>query len=137
MNIVFQTPEGIAVTELGEATDSREHARFLMTLQGFEGWLPVAYDRPAEFFPNRDFQGAWVWDGSALSVDIPKAREITADRLRAERIPALEALDLEYMRTLEKGGDTMAVVQKKQALRDFPEKVKFCSTLEELIALHI
>lgn len=137
MNIVFQTPNGIAVTELGEATNSREHARFLMTLGGFEGWLPIAFDRPAEFFPDKDFQAAWVWDGEALSIDLPKAREVTADRLRFERIPALEALDLEYMRTLETGGDTVAVVQKKQALRDFPDKVKFCSTLEELIALHV
>jgi len=33
-----------------------------------------------------------------IKINMPKAREITRDQLRAERKPLLEQLDVEYMR---------------------------------------
>ena len=35
-----------------------------------------------------------------ISIDFPKAQEITKDRLRAERIPLLQALDVAQLRNL-------------------------------------
>lgn len=69
-----------------------------------------------------------------IQVNIDKAKEITKDKLRAERTPLLEELDVQYMRALEAGQDTSAIVAKKQELRDAPTMVDSMSTVEELKA---
>lgn len=69
-----------------------------------------------------------------IQVNIDKAKEITKDKLRAERTPLLEQLDVQYMRALEAGQDTSAIVAKKQELRDAPTMVDSMSTVEELKA---
>lgn len=67
-----------------------------------------------------------------IQVNINKAKEITKDKLRAERAPLLEELDVQYMRAMEDGQDTSAIVAKKQELRDAPTVVDSMSTVEEL-----
>lgn len=67
---------------------------------------------------DRTFRGAWQFSGDAVEIDMAKARDIHRDRLRAERAPRLGALDVDYMKALEQGGDTTSVVAEKQALRD-------------------
>jgi hypothetical protein len=67
-----------------------------------------------------------------IQVNIDKAKEITKDKLRAERAPLLEELDVQYMRAMEDGQDTSAIVAKKQELRDAPTIVDSMSTVEEL-----
>jgi len=69
-----------------------------------------------------------------IQVNIDKAKEITKDKLRAERAPLLEQLDVQYMRALEAGQDTSAIVAKKQELRDAPVTVDSMTTVEELKA---
>jgi len=72
-----------------------------------------------------------------IQVNINKAKEITKDKLRAERTPLLEELDVQYMRALEAGQDTSAIVTKKQELRDITNQVDLVSTVEELKAITI
>ncbi len=67
-----------------------------------------------------------------IQVNINKAKEITKDRLRAEREPLLEAQDVLYMRAQEANEDTTAIVAEKQRLRDITNQVDSMTTVEEL-----
>ena len=67
-----------------------------------------------------------------IIVDINKAKDITKDRLRAERKPLLEAQDVAFQRALESGADTSAIVAEKQRLRDITNQVDIMTTVEEL-----
>ena len=73
----------------------------------------------------------------AIIIDINKAKDITKDRLRAERKPLLEAQDVAFQRALESGADTSAIVAEKQRLRDITKLVDNVNTVEELKALEI
>jgi len=68
----------------------------------------------------------------AIIIDINKAKDITKDRLRAERKPLLEAQDVAFQRALESNADTSAIVAEKQRLRDITSQVDTATTLEEL-----
>jgi len=69
-----------------------------------------------------------------ITVNIDKAKDITKDRLRQERKPKLEALDIQYMQAQEAGTDTTDIVSKKQQLRDAPAQVDVMTTVDELKA---
>jgi hypothetical protein len=69
-----------------------------------------------------------------ITVNINKAKDITKDRLRAERKPLLEAQDVAFQRALEEGADTTAIVAEKQRLRDITNQVDSMTTVEELKA---
>jgi hypothetical protein len=73
----------------------------------------------------------------AIIVDINKAKDITKDRLRAERKPLLEAQDVAFQRALESNADTSAIVAEKQRLRDITTLVDTANTVEELKALEV
>ena len=68
----------------------------------------------------------------AININITKAKDITKDRLRAERKPLLEALDVEFIKAQEQGADTSAVIAEKQRLRDITNQVDTMTTVEEL-----
>jgi hypothetical protein len=70
-----------------------------------------------------------------ITVSIPKAKDITKDRLRADRKPLLEAQDVLFMQAQETGTDTTAIVAEKQRLRDITNGVDACTTTDELKAL--
>ena len=70
-----------------------------------------------------------------IVIDIDKAKAITKDRLRAERVPLLAAQDVAFQRALESGSDTAAIVAEKQRLRDITNLVDTCTTTDELRAL--
>ena len=67
---------------------------------------------------DRTFRGAWQFNGVAVEVDMTAAKEIHKENLRRDRAPRLAALDVDYMKALETGGDAAAVAAQKQALRD-------------------
>ena len=67
---------------------------------------------------NRDFRGAWVLNGSVISEDMDKAKEIFKDKIREVRAPLLDAKDVELMKALEAGTSTTAIAADKNALRD-------------------
>ena len=71
----------------------------------------------------------------AIQVNITKAKEITKDKLRAERKPLLEKLDVDFIKAQETGADTSAIVAEKQRLRDITNQVDNLNTVEELKAV--
>ena len=73
----------------------------------------------------------------AIIVDINKAKNITKDRLRAEREPLLLAQDVLFQRALESNADTSAIVAEKQRLRDITKLVNDADTVEDLKALEV
>jgi len=73
----------------------------------------------------------------AIIVDINKAKDITKDRLRAERKPLLLAQDVAFQRALESNSDTSAIVAEKQRLRDITTLVNSVNTTEELKLLRV
>ena len=68
----------------------------------------------------------------AIQVNINKAKDITKDKLRAERKPLLEKLDVDFIKAQEVGADTTAIVAEKQRLRDITKQVDSMTTVEEL-----
>jgi hypothetical protein len=86
---------------------------------------------------DRAFRSAWEFSGDAVEVDMTAAVEIQKEKLRQERKPMLEALDVEFMLVLETGGDTVAVAAKKKALRDVTGDARLAAatTPDELKAL--
>ena len=72
-----------------------------------------------------------------ILINLDKAKDITKDRLRAERKPLLEAQDVLFQRALESGADTSAIVAEKQRLRDITTLVDTANTVEELKALEV
>jgi len=71
---------------------------------------------------DRHFRGAWSLDGTVISEDMTKAKEIFKDKIREVRTPLLAAEDVVYMKALEADdADAKAAsVTKKAALRDAP-----------------
>ena len=71
----------------------------------------------------------------AIVVNINKAKDITKNRLRQERQPKLEALDVAFQRAMESGADITDIANKKQLLRDAPAQVDSLTTVEQLKAV--
>lgn len=67
-----------------------------------------------------------------ITVNIDKAKDITKNRLRAERKPLLEEQDILFMQAQEQGADTSAIVAEKQRLRDITKQVDSMTTVEQL-----
>ena len=72
-----------------------------------------------------------------ITVNLTKAKDITKDRLRADRKPLLEAQDILFMRAQESESDTSAIIIEKQRLRDVTNQVDSCTTTDELKALTV
>lgn len=84
---------------------------------------------------DNDFYDAWEMDDSFVTVNLAKAKEITKNRLRAERAPLLAAQDVLFQRALESGADTSAIVAEKNRLRDITKLADSATTLDELRAI--
>lgn len=130
MRIVYHTEAGgVAVIIPAESIE----AAMKDIPEGTSYKIMDVSDIPAE----RDFRGAWELNGETVSVNIDKAKAITKDRLRAERAPLLQAQDVLYMKALEQGQDTVAIVAEKQRLRDITNLADACTTTAELRALSV
>ena len=74
-----------------------------------------------------------VDDQKRLYVSLDKARKYTKDRLRQERKPLLEALDVEFQRRLETNlKPDQAIIAEKKRLRDITLLPDTCRCVEEL-----
>ncbi len=74
---------------------------------------------PAE----RTFRDAWEATGAdtgVIGINMDKAKELWREKIRQARAPEFEQLDAAFMKALETGADTAAIVAAKQALRDAP-----------------
>ena len=67
-----------------------------------------------------------------IKIDMTKARDITKDRLRAERTPLLQALDVEVMKNITDATKLAEIEAEKQRLRDITKVVDTLETVEEL-----
>ena len=72
-----------------------------------------------------------------ITISIPKAKDITKDRLRVDRKPLLEAQDILFMQAQESGADTTAIVAEKKRLRDITKDADSCTTTDQLKALSV
>jgi hypothetical protein len=72
-----------------------------------------------------------------ITINFDKAKQITKDRLRAERSPLLQEQDVAFQRALESGADTAAIVAEKQRLRDITKLADEASTLDELKQIEV
>lgn len=73
----------------------------------------------ADLPTDRTFRDAWTLQGEAVTVDMPKARQVHRQRLRAMRAPRMAALDVDFMRALETADAARQaeIGAAKQALR--------------------
>ncbi len=87
--------------------------------------------------PNEDddFFDAWEQTNGVVSVNIEKAREITKNRLRAQRAPLLAEQDIAFQRAIENNADTKKIVAEKTRLRDITKKADAMNSTQELRAL--
>jgi hypothetical protein len=72
-----------------------------------------------------------------ISINLTKAKDITKDRLRADRKPLLEAQDILFMQAQESGADTTVIVAEKVRLRDITKDADTCTTTDQLKALTV
>jgi hypothetical protein len=86
---------------------------------------------------DNDFFNAWEQTNGVVTVNLNKAKNLTKDRLRAERTPLLAAQDVLFQRALENGSDTTAIVAEKQRLRDITDLADTCTTTVQLRALKV
>lgn len=99
-----------------EPTDEHLRRDFAKHLLDVVSYRPIADTD----LPTRDYRNAWCDDGTRITHDMAKARDICRERLRALRAPLLAELDVEYQRADERE-DAAAkrdVATRKQRLRD-------------------
>jgi hypothetical protein len=72
-----------------------------------------------------------------ITINLNKAKNITKDRLRSERNPLLQKLDVDFQKALETGADTSAIVSEKQRLRDITKLVDEAQTLDDVKAIQV
>lgn len=119
INIVMPAPDcGFTVEEIAQMRVPPDTAYKIM--ENTE--LPTDYE----------FRKAWEWHGAEVTTNIDKAKEITKARLREEREPLLQKLDVEMTRNWGNLQKLAEIDSKRQLLRDAPEIVDTMTTLDEL-----
>jgi len=86
---------------------------------------------------DNDFFDAWELNGSTVTVNLSKAKEITKERLRVQRTPLLAAQDVLFQRALETSADTTAIVAEKNRLRDITDQVDSATTTAQLRGMKV
>jgi hypothetical protein len=70
-----------------------------------------------------------------ITIDINKAKDVWKDKIRIARKPALEKLDIDFVKAQETSSDTTGIVADKQTLRDLPQQVDTATTVDEIKAV--
>lgn len=132
MKIIYRTETGISVIHPTGEVPIEEVAK--KSVPSGSDYVIVDDDAiPGD----RHFRSAWELSGVGVSIDMTKAVEITKDRLRAERAPALDAQDVAFMRAIEIGESVAEIVAEKQRLRDITKLADAAKTPEELRAIKV
>lgn len=71
----------------------------------------------------------------AITINITKAKDIWKDKIRIARKPALEKLDVDFVKAQETSSNTSSIVTDKNTLRDLPSKVDDATTTDEIKAV--
>jgi len=102
-------------------------ARVAKTIDAVTGVVDTPYRTvdpvEVESNPDNDFRNAWEDGGTAIQVNMSKARIIHMDKIRRVRNAELAKLDVPWMKAVE-AGDALAqstVATEKQILRDIPQ----------------
>jgi len=76
--------------------------------------------------PDKTYRNAWVAVNNQVVVDMPKARAIHLERLKAQREELLKVLDVEWSKhtAQNKKQEADAIEAKRQALRDMPVTIQ-------------
>lgn len=85
---------------------------------------------------DREFRNAWT-GYKEVKVDFDKAVDLTKERLRAERQPKLEALDVEVLKNINNTKKLEEIEAEKQKLRDITLEAEKAKTLDELKAIKV
>jgi hypothetical protein len=67
-----------------------------------------------------------------IKINLDKAKEITKDRLRQERVPLLEENDKQYIIAIKDGLDIDPLMEERQRLLDITQLADAALTVEEL-----
>lgn len=70
-----------------------------------------------------------------ITIDITKAKDVWKEKIREARKPALQKLDIDYIKAQESGSSTTTIVANKQTLRDLPAQVDTATTTDEIQAV--
>ena len=124
--IVYKTDDGIAVITPAHSIE--------LAMKDIPNGAENKIIEDTELPADRVFRNAWGYD---LKEDIPKSQEIWKDKLRADRKPLLEQLDVDSMRAIEDGIDTTDIIAKKQRLRDITLLVDAAKTIDEIKAVAV
>tara|TARA_R100000306_G_C4336978_1_gene123245 strand:+ start:53 stop:544 length:492 start_codon:yes stop_codon:yes gene_type:complete len=110
-------PAGYTDDELLERLIARKQAD-----GGIPDGAPYRIIDNSEVPSDRTFRNAWEDTGSAVQVNLPKARVLHMNVIRAARNAELSAKDITFMRAVEAGDASAqaAVATEKQVLRDIP-----------------
>jgi len=130
--IIYQNPDGLNVCVCTPAIDL--DIEWVQQKDTPEGSVIVDSSELPE--ADYDFFDAWRLVGGVVSVNLAAAKELTKARLRVEREPLLAAQDVLFQRALEASADTTAIVAEKNRLRNLPEAVDNCTTLDQLRNIH-
>lgn len=101
----------------------------------------VSYHRitTADLPTTREYRNGWQHDGTTISHNMVKCRELHREKMRAAREPKLEALDIEYVRADEAGDAAKKkdIAARKQVLRDVTADpaIAAAKTVDELKAV--
>jgi hypothetical protein len=129
MKIIYPTETGVAIIHpTGELSIEEVAAKDM------PAGVPYRIVNDDEVPSDRTFRNAWKDEGG-IKVDMGKAKDLTKNRLRADRKPLLEAQDVAFQRALESGASTAEIVKEKQRLRDITKQVDGITSLDELKAL--
>jgi len=97
---------------------TRAQSTGLIPTDASQYYIVEEEDLPTDYY----FFDAWEWSGSAVAVNMTKARAIHLDAIRVVRNAELEKEDINMLKAIE-AGDAAAqstVATKKQVLRDIP-----------------
>tara|TARA_B100001939_G_scaffold337492_1_gene341899 strand:+ start:1196 stop:1438 length:243 start_codon:yes stop_codon:yes gene_type:complete len=70
-----------------------------------------------------------------ITIDITKAKEVWKNKIRDARKPALEKLDIDFIKAQETDSDTTTIVSNKNTLRNLPSQVDTATTVDEIKAV--
>ena len=120
-NVFVTYPTGELNISATKAKDTPSHSKVVSKID-----LPQHLD---------DFFFAWKLTNNTIEINMDKAKDFTKFRLRAERQPLLDALDVKFQRALEDGASTAEIVAEKRRLRDITLFVDQATTVNQLRAL--
>lgn len=132
--ILYQTPDG-SVAVLIPAPDcglTLEEVAAKDVPAGLAWQIVEDADVPAD----RAFRNAWRLQDGSIHPDHAVCCALTKDRLRVERRPLLEVLDVQVLRAMEAGLPTADLIAEKQRLRDVTKLVTDDLSLAAMKGLH-